>query len=61
MSRIPVTPLLLAAIIVALAVAAYLVGVPTVAIAVGVGVLGGVWMAYAARLRRSRSAKTPQG
>lgn len=57
MARMPVTPLLLAAIIAALAVAAYLLGVPVAAIAVGVGVLGGVWMAYAARLRRSRSTE----
>jgi hypothetical protein len=58
MARMPVTPLLIAAIIVALAVAAYLVGVPVVAIAVGIGVSGGVWMAYAARLRRSRSTES---
>ena len=58
MARMPVTPVLFAAIIAALAVAAYLMGVPVVAIAVGVGVLGGVWMAYTARLRRSRSRET---
>jgi len=57
MARMPVTPLLFAAIIAALAVAAYLLGVPVVAIAVGVGVLGGVWMAYTARVRRSRSTE----
>lgn len=52
MSRSAVTVLLLAAIIIAVALAAFLLRVPVLMIAVGVGALGGGLMAYASRARR---------
>ena len=50
--------LLLAAIIAALGVAAYLLDVPVIVVAAGAGLGWGALAAYAARLRRARAAQT---
>jgi heme A synthase len=50
--------LLLAAIIAALGVAAYLLDVPVIVVAAGAGLGWGALAAYAARLRRAQAGRT---